>query len=189
MLETKSTKLEQWDYNYNPNFLSSSEVEYTLTFDCFLNTVSSDQIGQLSDNARAKYSISFECGDSSFASEILSMKSSKGTNLIFNFKTLTKLSKSSCEKLDLDLISSLLFSSSANILNGAKNSASSEKNIFITTELSFLPIIKEKSLFASIINFILESDYIRPFSLSSLEIPSLTFLPSSNASFSVNLLL
>src|SRR3989338_4577669 len=91
-------KIKQGDYNCNPSFLSSSEVECTFTSDCFLNAASSDQIGQLSDNARAKYSISFVCGDSSFASEILSMKSSKGTNLIFSFTTLMKLSKSSWEK-------------------------------------------------------------------------------------------
>src|SRR3989338_644406 len=46
-----------------PNSSTSSEVEYTLTFDCSLNDFSSDHTPQPNFNAKAKYSMSFECGD------------------------------------------------------------------------------------------------------------------------------
>src|SRR3989338_919639 len=185
----KISEINVMQYYFSPSSLINSEVVSTLTFDCILKAFSSDQIAQFDFNANAKYSISFECGEISLASEILSMKSSSGINLILNFIILIKLSKSSCENPDLNLISSRLFSSSASILNGVKKSVASEKNIHIAAELNFLPIITEKTRFASIINLILELIYAMPFSSSSLEMPLETFFPNSKASFSVNLLL
>src|SRR3989344_1791506 len=122
--------MEKEDFYALSNLAANSEVEYTLTMRCFLKDFSSDQMLQFNLKAKAKYSISFDCGEISLASETLSIKSSNGTNLILNFITLIKLSKSSLEKPDLSLISSLFFSSSASILNGAKNSVSFENNIF-----------------------------------------------------------
>ena len=52
----KSTKI--FNYGNYSNFAISC-VEKILTFDCFLNAFSSDQIGQLNDKAKAKYGISF----------------------------------------------------------------------------------------------------------------------------------
>ena len=52
-------------YHFSPSSFSSSKVSYTFTFDCLLNAFSSDQIAQFRDNANAKYSISFECGEMS----------------------------------------------------------------------------------------------------------------------------
>jgi len=43
---------------------NKSEVENTLTFGCFLNAFSLDQIGKSNLNANAKYSRSFGCGAS-----------------------------------------------------------------------------------------------------------------------------
>ena len=40
----------------------SSEVENTLTFDCFLNAFSLDQIAALNERAKAKYCTSLACG-------------------------------------------------------------------------------------------------------------------------------
>ena len=116
----KISEINVMQYYFSPSSLINSEVVSTLTFDCILKAFSSDQIAQFDFNANAKYSISFECGEISLASEILSMKSSSGINLILNFIILIKLSKSSCENPDLNLISSRLFSSSASILNGVK---------------------------------------------------------------------
>ena len=53
----------QQPHFFNPTSLSNSEVEYTFTFDCFLSTLSSDQMGQFSFNASAKYSASSGSGD------------------------------------------------------------------------------------------------------------------------------
>src|SRR3989344_4783450 len=108
----QSGKIEnfgQLSQDYMPISLSNSDVLYTLTFDCFLNAFSSDQIGQPKCKESAKYSISFGWGEIFLASEILSIKSSKGMNLTLNFMIPIKLSKSSCENPDLSLISSLLF--------------------------------------------------------------------------------
>lgn len=69
-METETIKQEnELGYCFNPSSLSSSEVEYTFTFDCFLNDFSSDQIAQSKDNAKAKYSISFESSLHSASSE------------------------------------------------------------------------------------------------------------------------
>jgi len=55
----EKNNIEEQTHFFNPTSLSSSEVEYTLTFDCFLNDFSSDHIGQFKCNANAKYRTSF----------------------------------------------------------------------------------------------------------------------------------
>ncbi len=70
-------KAKNKDYKSN---LISSEVEYTLTIDCFFNALSSDQIGQLSFNANAKYSMSSESGEILQASLKNSLMSSLSNN-------------------------------------------------------------------------------------------------------------
>ena len=67
----KKSAAEEWDYGYSPSSLSSSEVEYTFTFDCFACSFSLDHKEQLSFNASAKKSTSFKCsGNNDLASSI-----------------------------------------------------------------------------------------------------------------------
>src|SRR3989338_4025812 len=75
MLAKKSAE-EEWDYGYSPSSLSSSEVEYTFTFDCCLSNLSSDHMPQSSFNANAKKSESSGSGDIFLPS---------GKNLIYSF--------------------------------------------------------------------------------------------------------
>src|SRR3989338_3566155 len=58
----------QQTHFFSPTSFNSSEVEYTLTFDCFLNDISLDQIGRFSCSANAKYGTSFICGAKFLAS-------------------------------------------------------------------------------------------------------------------------
>ena len=81
MLEVKSLYIEK--RYFNPSSFSISGVENTLTFCCFLNVVSSDQIAQFRDNAKAKYSISFEFGARAIALEKNLLYSCSGTESIF----------------------------------------------------------------------------------------------------------
>jgi len=104
------------------NSCIKSYVENTLILFCFLNEFSSDQMGQLNFNARAKYCISFGCGDNFSASFAHSLNSSNGIKSIWSLMNLNVSPSTSGDNLLLVTISPKLLPISKNMNSGAINS-------------------------------------------------------------------
>jgi uncharacterized membrane protein len=183
----RGNQLSDSFFSFNPFSLSnSSSVLNTGTLLCSLNAFSSDQIPQESFKATAKYITSLACGEIGLASDRKGAYSSSGTFLTLAPIDYKKDSISSFDKPDFDITSSMFLSSSSIITSGENSSSFSEKNmssLFVCLPLP-LPIMTPISSLASITNFIY---YTKPFSSSLLKADSFIFLPSSSASFSVNL--
>jgi len=167
-----------------PLFLSSSnsEVERTLTTDCFFNRLSFDQRGQSKARATAKYSASFGSGDTLFASFIQCSYSSYGKILICARRISKAVRTSSSGRLALATSSGKYLSSSFSINSGDMNSSRNEEN-----RLRVLPseaTSAEKRVFASTTS---SMEHQTPYALTCCSwMPARTFLPNSKASRSVN---
>ena len=163
--------------------LTNSSVVNTLTNDCSLKCGSFDQIGHLF-NARdnARYSVSSGSEISDLANSRLSLNTSSCTIFICeNTKSINVLKLSSLSD-DLAIISSLCSLSSSFRNSGENQSILSLNNMF---EEELFPINTEKRAVASTTNNIY---FLSLYNFSYLSCNDLfTFLPSSNASFSVSL--
>src|SRR3989344_3697217 len=169
--------------NFNQNNLRSSVVDTTLTSSCFLSSLSFDQSAQACFNATAKYSTSFGSGDIFFAFVRNCLNSENGTKCTLEEINETANSKSFLERPDFLLISGSCFRSSSPKNSGAKSISSSENNnscVFPPKEMS-----AEKKMLASITNSIQCDPGCSFLKRSCMDL--LIFLPSSKASFSVNL--
>ena len=102
-----------WDKNE-----IKSEVENTLTMDCFLNAFSLDQIGKSNFNANAKYSTSFGCGASFNPSDNFTVYSGRENTLNSGSSSFIANSISSNFFLAFSAISPLCFSTSSNNFSG-----------------------------------------------------------------------
>src|SRR3989338_967308 len=174
----EKNNIEEQTHFFNPTSLSSSEVEYTLTFDCFLNDFSSDHIGQFKCNANAKYRTSFMCGANSFDWVINWLYCNFSIDSI-NFSRREKnIINSNSPILEYFFIFSLSFSNSSKAKSGDTNLYPSFEQFFITFLLDDSGLKKENKIFASITKNI----YINPCLFATLSFSS---SPSFNANLSV----
>ncbi len=182
-------ELDNKERNQNLNLFTNSFVFRTSMRDCFRSLFSPDHIGQLRDNANAKYGISLECGQISFASLSLSEKSLVGIDLILDFNIDKNISSSNLENpvSSISLCKFFSFESSSNSLDGAYNLTFCENNIsnfFVCMPLP-LAIIAENNSFASVTNSIIYNTGNSSFNF--LNIPSSISEANSFADLSVNL--
>lgn len=162
---------------------TNSSVVNTCTSDCSLKCGSFDQIGHLF-NARdnAKYYVSSGSEISVLANSRLSLNISSSTIFICENTNSINALKSSSLSDDLAIISSLCSLSSSFRNSGENHSIPSLNNMF---DEELLPINTENRAVASITNNI---HFLSLYNFSYLSCNDLfTFLPSSNASFSVSL--
>ncbi len=160
---------------------TSSFVGKTLIRDCLLSPLSSDQTEQLNFSANAKYSTSFGSGEISPASAKNSLYFIARRNLILGISSNKNEKRSSSFNPDFCSISSLCFQNSSKINSGDISSSLSSKNRFNVLPLAI--IAANNSLASTTSNI-----YSKPVFFNSSNLPSLSFLPNSTASFSVNLL-
>src|SRR3989338_2584103 len=131
------------------NTLNRSDVEYTTTLDWFLNAFSSDQMGEFSSKASAKYGLSFSWGDNFEASlskcshddfENCSITFSNNENKYANVTSLIR------ENFMMRCLSE---SNSLNANEGVKSFTPLINNNSISFRLSDLYLKKENSTLAS----------------------------------------
>src|SRR3989338_51481 len=168
----------QQPHFFNPTSLSNSEVEYTLTFDCFLNDISLDQIGQFSCSANAKYGTSFICGAKFLASNRNETYSDSAIILkLDNKNSITKFN-SFCDNLEY-FNSFSLFLSISSIKYWGEYSWIPLFNIENNkSNINPLLIKAEKNMFVSTTNIIYNNPCL-------LAMPNLTSSASFAACFSV----
>ena len=144
-------ELSQKGYLVN---LETSDVENILTFDCFLNAFSSDHIGELRDNASAKYGASLICGDNLIASDKNLSYSDLGTTLISSSNIRNNSENSDSLSPENFFIFSLSDNSSSITNSGETNSQSEINNPSTRCFLSESGLKNENKILASTTNFI-----------------------------------
>jgi DNA-directed RNA polymerase subunit RPC12/RpoP len=175
----KSQNLYPNDFKY----LTSSSVVNTLTNDCCLKSGSLDQIGILlnaNDNARYSVSSLSEIRELACLRNFSNLPFGIDSILFFNF--LNNLSSSSDESPEILSILDLCFSNSSDKYSGEYNFTIPENMISFVTPVPINPV---NNTVASIINSIYCNSGYNFLYLLCKDL--FIFLPSSNASFSVNL--
>ena len=177
--------------DYKPSFLINSCVVNTLTDDCFLNNLSSDQTEQFSFSAKAKKSISSRNSlksflEKSFARDITFLNwflySFNGINFTYDCNTDNAVSSPLFVRFDFDNSSSeYLFSSSKECVGDMSSNDLFNRISFLVND-SFLK--KENKILVSTTSF----TQTNPLDFISLNLPFLTFFDSLNISLSVSLL-
>ena len=174
---------KQQTHFFNPTSSISSEVEYTLTFDCRFNLGSLDQILESSFKANAKNGASLKCGDTFSASDLNSLKNSGDLAFMNDSNADIINSKSSVLFIPAYFITFDLFAlSSDKAYLGVYNSSPSKSDVTIAFLTGFSRK-KEKSMLVSTTNLIYQ-----PSAWCLFHTASFTSSPSLSASFSVSLL-
>src|SRR3989338_8355687 len=164
-------------YFFSPSYFNNSTVLYTLTFDCFLSLFSSDQIGQLSFNANAKYSVSSGSGEIAAPSFIHSDSAFRENAFNCILIAANSISKSFSERpLFFDNFFQC-FPISNKSLSGELDDIFSEKKSLCLDPFAI-------SMDIRILASTTSSIYTNPAFLSSLNLPFFIFLPSSKANLS-----
>src|SRR3989344_8595506 len=129
--------------------LNRSDVEYTTTFDCFLNAFSSDHRGEFNSNPSAKYGLSFSCGDNFEASLSKCSQDDFGNCSITFSNNENKYANVTSLIRENFMMRCLSESNSLNANEGVKSFTSLMNNNSISLRLSDLCLKKENSMLAS----------------------------------------